>query len=68
LITYENKGYDKKTYPKLMLKKLKVMGSPNFIYSIGDVTQGSLYRGFHVYMDQGSFLKNFLTNSELKIN
>ncbi len=30
---YESKGYDKKTYPKLMLNKLKVLGGPNFIYT-----------------------------------
>jgi hypothetical protein len=29
---YENKGYDKKTCPKLMLNKLKVMGGPSPIY------------------------------------
>jgi len=25
---YENKGYEKKMYPKLVLNKLKIMGSP----------------------------------------
>jgi hypothetical protein len=34
LITYGNKGYDKKIYSKLMLKKLKVMGGPTFIYTL----------------------------------
>ncbi len=33
MITYENKGYDKKTYLKLMLNILKVMGGPTFIYT-----------------------------------
>jgi hypothetical protein len=33
MITYENKGYDKKMYPKLMLNKLKVMGKPTLIYT-----------------------------------
>ncbi len=33
MITYENKGYDKKTYPKLMLNILKVVGGPTFIYT-----------------------------------
>jgi hypothetical protein len=28
MIMYENKGYDKKTYSKLMLNILKVMGGP----------------------------------------
>jgi len=30
---YENKGYDKKTYPILLLNKLKVMGGPTHIYT-----------------------------------
>jgi hypothetical protein len=29
---YEDKGYDKKVYPKLVLNRLKVMGSPTLIY------------------------------------
>jgi hypothetical protein len=33
LITYENKGYDRKMYPKLMLNKLEVMGEPTPIYT-----------------------------------
>jgi len=33
LIMYENKGYDKKSYPKLILNKLKVMGIPTPIYT-----------------------------------
>ncbi len=33
MITYENKGYDKKMYPKLMLNKLKAMIGPTFIYT-----------------------------------
>jgi len=32
IITYENKGYDKKAYPKLVLNKLKVMKGFTFIY------------------------------------
>jgi hypothetical protein len=30
---YENKGYDKKTYPKLVLKILKLMKGPTLIYT-----------------------------------
>ncbi len=30
---YKNKGYDRKTYPKLMLNRLKVIGGPTFIYT-----------------------------------
>jgi hypothetical protein len=33
LITYENKGYDKKKYLKSVLNKLKVMGGPTPIYT-----------------------------------
>ncbi len=33
LIKYENEGYDKKRYPKLVLNKLKVMGGPTPIYT-----------------------------------
>jgi hypothetical protein len=33
LITYENKGYDKKMYPKLVFNILKVMGGPTPIYT-----------------------------------
>jgi hypothetical protein len=33
LIRYENKNYDKKTYPKLMFNKLKGMGSATIIYT-----------------------------------
>ncbi len=32
VITYENIGYDKKMYSKLVLNKLKVMGGPTPIY------------------------------------
>jgi len=34
---YENKGYDKKMYPKLMLNKLKVMGNPTLFIPIGNI-------------------------------
>jgi hypothetical protein len=30
---YENKGYDKKAYPKLVLNRLKVMGGSTLIYT-----------------------------------
>jgi hypothetical protein len=51
-----------------MLNRLKVMGGPTPIYTpFGDLAQGSFHRGFHVCIDQGIFLKNFLTDSELKV-
>jgi hypothetical protein len=30
---YENKGYDNKTYSKLVLNRLKIMGGPALIYT-----------------------------------
>ncbi len=33
MIMYENKGYNKNVYPKLMLNRLKVMGGPTPIYT-----------------------------------
>jgi hypothetical protein len=52
-----------------MLNKLKVTGGPTPIYTpLGDLTQRSFHRNFHVCTDQGCFLKNFLTNNELGIN
>jgi hypothetical protein len=33
LITYKNKSYDKKLYPKLVLSRFKVMGGLTFIYA-----------------------------------
>ncbi len=44
---YENKGYDKKSYPKLMLNKMKVMGDPTFIYTPLGIYLKDLYKGFH---------------------
>jgi hypothetical protein len=32
IVMYENKCYDKKMYPKLVLNKLKIMGGPNLVY------------------------------------
>jgi hypothetical protein len=33
MITYENKGYDKEMYPKLVLNILKVIRDPTPIYT-----------------------------------
>jgi hypothetical protein len=30
---YENKGYDRKVYPKLVLNILKVVGGPTYFYT-----------------------------------
>jgi hypothetical protein len=38
MITYENKGYDRKTYPKLVLNRLKGNGRfYPYLYPIGDL-------------------------------
>jgi hypothetical protein len=51
---YENKDYDKKKYPKLMLNKMKVMGGLALIYTpLGIYLKESLHRGFHVCTNQG---------------
>jgi len=40
-----------------------------YLYPIGDINQGSFHKGFHVCINQGkSFLRSFLTSSELKVN
>jgi hypothetical protein len=33
MIMYENKVYDRRTYPKLVLNKLKLMGGPTLLYT-----------------------------------
>jgi hypothetical protein len=38
----ENKRNDKKTYPKLVLNKLKVVGGPTYSYPIRHLVQGSI--------------------------
>ncbi len=68
LITYENKSYNKKAHPKLVLNRLKVMEGLTPIYTpFGDLVQKSFHRSFHVCINQGIFLKSFLINSELKV-
>jgi hypothetical protein len=39
-----------------------------YLYPIGDLVQGNFHGSFYVCINQGSFLKSFLINSELKIN
>ncbi len=59
LITYEDKGYDKKLYPNLMLNILKVLrGLISINTPIRNLNQGNFHRSFHVCVDQ----------CELKIN
>jgi len=62
---YENKGYDRNVYPQIGVEHTKNNGKSHpYLYPIRDLAQGTFHRGFHVCIDQGSFL----TNSELKIN
>jgi hypothetical protein len=68
LITYENKGYDMKAYPKLVLSRLKVMRFYPYLYFIEDLTYRIFHRSFHVCPNQRNFLKSLFTNSELKVN
>ncbi len=39
-------GCDKKTYPKHVLNRLKVIKGPTSIYPLGDITQRNLHRSF----------------------
>ncbi len=67
LITYENKGYDKKMYSKLMLNRLKVMGGPTLIYTpLGTkLKEASIKVSMCAPTKEAS--NSFLTNNEVKI-
>jgi hypothetical protein len=55
--------------PKINVEQTKGNGkSYPYLYPIGDLVQGNFHRDFNVCTNQGSFLKNFLTNNELKVN
>jgi len=55
--------------PKFSIEQIESNGrSYPYLYPIGDLAHGGFHKGFHVCTNQGSFLRNFLTNSELKIN
>jgi hypothetical protein len=41
------------------------MGSYFYLYTFGDLVQGSFHGSFHVPIDKGNFLKGFL---ELQVN
>jgi hypothetical protein len=46
MITYENKGYDKKSIPKINVEHIEGNGRSYFyLYSIGDLIQGNFHRG-----------------------
>jgi hypothetical protein len=50
-----------KLYLRLMLNILKVMGSYLYLYTFGDLVQGSFHEGFHMPTNKKNFLKNFIT-------
>jgi hypothetical protein len=52
-------SYDKKTYPKLMLNKLKVMGNFTFIYTYWALTQRSFSKNFKFTCDPCSPMYEF---------
>jgi len=43
-------------------------GSYFYLYPFGDLAQGSFQVGFYVYIEQISFLRTFVTKSELCVN
>jgi len=66
---YSDNIWRKKVIIITSVKQIESNGMPYpYLYIIGDLVWGSFHKGFHVCIDQGSFFKNFPTNSELKIN
>jgi hypothetical protein len=55
--------YGARLYLRLLLSKLKTMGSYIYLYLFGDSTQKIIHRGFHMCTTQGTFLKyKWITN------
>jgi hypothetical protein len=52
-------NYKTKSYFKLMLNKLKVMGFYLYLYPFGNLAKETFHGGFHVPTDHGNFLKSF---------
>jgi hypothetical protein len=46
----KEQNYDKKTYPKLMLNKLKVMGNLTFIYTNWAPSSKEKFKKLPIYM------------------
>jgi len=44
------------------------LGPTSILYPFGNLIQRSFYEGFHVPIDHGSFLRDFLITNELLIN
>jgi hypothetical protein len=64
----ENKGYEKKTYPKLVLNKLKIMGGRTPIYiPLGTWLKKRLHKGFHVCIDEKKTLRSFLVQKNFHV-
>ncbi len=58
-----------KNIPKIKVKQIENNGkSYPYLYPIGDLIQGNFHTSFHVCTNQKSLFKNFVSNSELKIN
>jgi regulator of replication initiation timing len=62
----EKKKLRQEIIPKTNVEQIKGNGrSYPYLYPIRDLIQRKFHKGFHVCIDQGRFLKNFTTNSEL---
>jgi hypothetical protein len=48
--TKKEQGYDKKTYPKLMLNKLKVIGNFTFIYTYWALNSKKFFKKLSTHM------------------
>ncbi len=58
-----------KIVPKIGVEHTKGNeGSYFYLYPFGDLAQGSFQGGFYVYIEQRSFLRTFVTKSELCVN
>jgi hypothetical protein len=60
----QKQSYGTKSYLKLILNKLKAMKGPTFTYTpLGTLLLGNFHGGFHVPINQGSFLISFMTTN-----
>ncbi len=53
-------GYDARSYFKLVLNKLKVMGRYFCLHSFGDLAQKSFHGSLHMPIIEATFLKTLL--------
>jgi hypothetical protein len=59
-------GHDKKTYPRLVLNKLKVMGNSTFIYNRWAFSSKEFLKKLPMYM--WSMFSHVWTMNEVKLN